>query len=65
MQSGDEDNLEVPYTNSDIRTANQPPYSSDLAHYDFWLFPKIKENLRDNCYKDEGGYGKGPGNLHF
>ena len=30
-----------------IKTLPQPPYSPDLAPYDFWLFPK----LRDCCYE--------------
>ena len=25
-----------------IKTVPQPPYSSDLAPCDFWLFPKLK-----------------------
>ena len=29
----------------DIKTVPQPPYSPDLAPCDFWLFPKLKENL--------------------
>ena len=30
-----------------IKTVPYPPYSLDLAHCDFWLFPK----LRDCCYE--------------
>ena len=30
-----------------IKTVLQPPYSPDLAPYDFWLFPK----LRGCCYE--------------
>ena len=30
-----------------ITTVPQPPYSPDLAHCDFWLFPK----LRGYCYE--------------
>ena len=26
----------------DIKTVPQPPYSPDLAHCDFWLFPKLR-----------------------
>ena len=26
----------------DIKTVPQPPYSPDLAPYDFWLFPKFR-----------------------
>ena len=29
-----------------IKTVRHPPYSPDLAPCDFWLFPKLKENLR-------------------
>ena len=25
-----------------IKTVPQPPYSPDLAHCDFWLFPKLR-----------------------
>ena len=25
-----------------IKTVAQPPYSPDLAPYDFWLFPKLR-----------------------
>ena len=25
-----------------IKTVPQPPYSSDLTPYDFWLFPKLR-----------------------
>ena len=28
-----------------IKIVAQPHYSSDLAPYDFWLFPKLKENF--------------------
>ena len=30
-----------------IKTVPQPPYSPDIAPYDFWLFPK----LRGCCYE--------------
>ena len=26
----------------DIKTVSHPPYSPDLAHYDFWLLPKLR-----------------------
>ena len=26
----------------DIKTVPQPPYCSDLAHGDFWCFPKLR-----------------------
>ena len=34
-----------------IKTVPQPPYSPDLVHYDFWLFPKLKEKLRGCRYE--------------
>ena len=37
-------------TQMGIKTVPHPPYSPDLAPCDFWLFPKLKENLRGNHY---------------
>ena len=34
-----------------INTVPHLPYSPDLAPCDFWLFPKLKENLRGCCYE--------------
>ena len=34
-----------------IQTVPHPPYSRDLAHCDFWLFPQLKENLRGCRYE--------------
>ena len=34
-----------------IKTVPQPPYSPDFAPCDFWLFPKLKENLRGCRYE--------------
>ena len=34
-----------------IKTVPQPPYCPDLAPCDFWLFPKLKENLRGCRYE--------------
>ena len=34
-----------------IKTVRHPPYSPDLAPYDFWLFPKLKEKLRGCRYE--------------
>ena len=34
-----------------IKTVPHSPYSTDLAPCDFWLFPKLKENLRDCHYE--------------
>ena len=33
-----------------IKTVPHPPYSPDLVHCDFWLFPKPKEKLRSCRY---------------
>ena len=38
-------------TKMGIKTVPQPPYSPDLAPGDFWLFPKLKENLRGCRYE--------------
>ena len=37
-------------TQMGIKTVPHPPYSPNLAPCDFWLFPKLKENLRGNRY---------------
>ena len=34
-----------------IKTVAHPPYSPDLAPCDFWLFSKLKENLRGCRYE--------------
>ena len=34
-----------------IKTVPQPPYSPDLAPWDFWLFPKLKDKLRGCRYE--------------
>ena len=34
-----------------IKTVPHPPYSSDLAPCDFWLFSKLKEKLRGCRYE--------------
>ena len=34
-----------------IKTIPHLPYSPDLAPCDFWLFPKLKEQLRGCCYE--------------
>ena len=34
-----------------IKTVPQPPYSPDLTPCDFWLFPKLKENIRGCRYE--------------
>ena len=37
-------------TQMGIKTVPHFPYSPDLAPCDFWLFPKLKENVRGNRY---------------
>ena len=34
-----------------IKAVSHPPYSPDLAPCDFWLFSKLKENLRGCRYE--------------
>ena len=34
-----------------IKTVPHPPYSPDLTPCDFWLFPKLKEKIRDCRYE--------------
>ena len=34
-----------------IKTVPNAPCSPDIAPHDFWLFPKLKEKLRDCCYE--------------
>ena len=43
-------------TKMSIKTVPHPPYSPDLAPCDFWLFPKLKENLSlwDNWWNERG-----------
>ena len=38
-------------TKMGIKTVPHPPYCPDLAPCDFWLFPKLKENLRGCRYE--------------
>ena len=38
-------------TKMGIKSVPQPPYSPDLAPCDFWLFPKLKENLKGCRYE--------------
>ena len=38
-------------TKMGIKTVPQPPYSSDVAPCDFWLFRNLKEKLRDCRYE--------------
>ena len=38
-------------TKMGTKTAPHPPYSPDLALCDFWLFPRLKENLRGCRYE--------------
>ena len=38
-------------TKMGIKTVPHPPYSPDLTPCDFWLFPKVKKNLRGSRFK--------------
>ena len=38
-------------TKMSIKTVHRPPYSPDFAPCNFWLFPKLKENLRGCRYE--------------
>ena len=38
-------------TKMGIKTVFQPPFSPDLAPCDFWLFPKLEENLKGCRYE--------------
>ena len=38
-------------TKMGVKTVPHPPYSQDLAPWDFWLFPKLKETLRGCRYE--------------
>ena len=38
-------------TKMGIKTVPRPPYNPHLARCDFWLFPKLKENLRGCRYE--------------
>ena len=37
---------------NNIAVLEQPPYSSDLALCDFFLFPKLKEAIKGTCFQD-------------
>ena len=37
---------------SNIAILEQPPYSPDLAPWDFFLFPKLKEVIKGTCFQD-------------
>jgi histone-lysine N-methyltransferase SETMAR len=36
-----------------IKTIRHPPYSPDLAMYDFWLFAGLKRHLRGRSFESE------------
>jgi transposase len=38
-------------SNKNIMVCPHPPYSPDLAMYDFWLFPKIKMTMKGICFE--------------
>ena len=41
---------EAIFSNKNIAVLEHPPYSPDLAHCDFYLFPKIKSVLKGNHF---------------
>ena len=43
------------FTNMGIKTVPHPPYSTDLAPCDIWLFPKLKEKLKGCRYETIDG----------
>ena len=45
-------------TKMGIKTVPQPPYSPDLTPCDFWLFPKLKKNLRGCRFETIGEMNK-------
>ncbi|GFS61126.1 HTH_48 domain-containing protein [Trichonephila clavipes] len=42
---------EIGETKHGITTVCQPPYYTDLAPYDFWLFPKLKTPLKGSRFE--------------
>ena len=38
-------------TKMGIKTVPRPPYSPEVAPYDFWLFPKLNEKVRGCLYE--------------
>ena len=38
-------------TKMGVKIVLHPPYCPGLASWEFWLFPKLKENLRGCCYE--------------
>jgi len=37
-----------------MATASHPPYSPDLAPCDFFLFPRMKMDLKGKCFQNVG-----------
>ena len=40
------------WTEMGIKTVPHPPYSPDFAPCDFWLFSRLRENLRNSHFDD-------------
>ena len=40
-----------------VNVLNHPPYSPDLSHYDFFLFPRLKNMLSGNKYTSRSSLG--------
>jgi len=38
-------------SNKNIMVCPYPPYSPDLAPYDFWLFPKVKMTMKGKSFE--------------
>ena len=38
-------------SNKNIMVCPHPPYSPDLASYDFWLFPKVKMTMKGKRFE--------------
>ena len=38
-------------SNKNITVCPHPPYSPDLALYDFWLFPTVKMTVKGKCFE--------------
>ena len=42
---------------SRLNVLDHPPYSPDLSHCDFWLFPRLKEMLAGHRFETGCGIG--------
>ena len=44
-------------TSKKVNVLNHPPYSPDLSHSDFFLFPRLKKMLSGNKYTSRSSLG--------